>query len=228
LAGDTYTGSFDLKDVLKYDRDVQVGKVSGRDMLVLHAISSLMLEGGVPPNPRFVVYPSHTPGKLTGPLAEYLEPLSKTFHGFYRDDLLVRVSEARDTSLARAYGDQGAPVSIEDQMKTVCIAEAYRNRLQGRHVIVFDDFTTTGASLEWARNLLLAAGAEGVTLMTVGKYGTRYEAHVPKTGIDIDPFNVELRPRRDVFDIQVTYLLADMNAVSSMQALFERQKKPKN
>lgn len=54
--------------------------------------------------------------------------------------------------------------------------------IKDRNVIVFDDFTTTGMSLEWARQLLDNAGAKKIILMTVGKYpkGGNYSHRVYK------------------------------------------------
>jgi predicted amidophosphoribosyltransferase len=54
-----------------------------------------------------------------------------------------------------------------DQTNTVRVNPARRNiqSRDDRNVVVFDDFTTTGISLEWARNLLYAAGAGRVVIM---------------------------------------------------------------
>jgi hypothetical protein len=230
LAGDTPSQEFNLRDVLTYRQTVTVGGYSARDLLILHALSSLMLEGGITRNPRFTVYPSSTPGKFNGPIADYLAPLSRIFHGFYRDDLLVRVKQARDTSLARFRARQAgvdANVTIEDQMRTVCVGDAYRGKLQGKHVIVFDDFTTTGASLEWARNLLFAAGADRVTLMTIGKYGTTYNVHRLRPEVNIDPFTMEERPINEVFEVSTSYVYPDLGSIALAQEAFAIHQKPK-
>jgi hypoxanthine phosphoribosyltransferase len=68
---------------------------------------------------------------------------------------------------------QGArdQVHFTTQANTMHVNEACRNLVEGNTVLVFDDFTSTGMSLEWARNVLYAAGAARVILLTVGKYG---------------------------------------------------------
>lgn len=55
--------------------------------------------------------------------------------------------------------------------------------------MIFDDFTTSGKSLDWARNLLYEAGAARVVGLTIGKYGYKplTEIYEPK-GIDIAPY----------------------------------------
>ncbi|GGL16262.1 phosphoribosyltransferase [Mangrovihabitans endophyticus] len=78
-------------------------------------------------------------------------------------------------------------VSIENQIHTVHLGPSYRTRVKDKTVIVFDDFTTTGSSLEWAWNLFLAAGAREVIALTIGKYSTRYTTYDPKPGVSIDP-----------------------------------------
>ncbi|MFG3064842.1 hypothetical protein ACGFYM_40840 [Streptomyces sp. NPDC048231] len=47
-----------------------------------------------------------------------------------------------------------ADISIGAQARTVRINPKYRGKLKGKTVIVFDDFTTEGKSIEWARTLL--------------------------------------------------------------------------
>jgi hypothetical protein len=52
----------------------------------------------------------------------------------------------------------------------------YRQRIQGKCVVVMDDFTTQGYSGECARQLLLQAGAGEVVCINVSKYGRDYWA----------------------------------------------------
>ncbi|MCX4564555.1 hypothetical protein OHA02_51590 [Streptomyces phaeochromogenes] len=55
-------------------------------------------------------------------------------------------------------------------------------------MIVFDDFTTEGKSLEWARTLLSEAGAARVIALTIGKYPSRHTVYRLRPGVTIDPF----------------------------------------
>lgn len=114
---------------------------------------------------------------------------------YYREDLLERVSQAPDTSLERWKRSRGeaseADISIGAQARTVRIDPKYRGKLKGKTVVVFDDFTTEGKSIEWARTLLTSANAEQVIALTIGKYGaSRHTAYQLRSGTTIDPYKV--------------------------------------
>ena len=192
---------FTLQDVFTYKNKVLVDNDNARNLLMLHAISSLYLEGLIPRNPIFTVYPSSTPGKANPVLEEFLDPVAKLFHGYFRDDLLVRAADAPDTSLLRARGGEAA---FSMQTNTVHMNPAYAGKLEGRSVIVVDDFITTGMSLEWARHLLLAAGAEEVTLLTIGKYLKPHRLYTLKSGAadELSPFEVTTYIPEQIFDFQ--------------------------
>ncbi|MGC0344400.1 hypothetical protein [Streptomyces sp. SLBN-8D4] len=94
---------------------------------------------------------------------------------------------APDTSLERWKASQGQAaqsISIATQAQTVHLGPGYRGKLGTKTVVVLDDFTTHGMSLEWARLLLTAAGTRRIVMLTVGKYGsrhTRYDLKDPST-----------------------------------------------
>jgi hypothetical protein len=158
---------------------------------MLHALTSLYREGLIASNSPFAVYPSSAPGQLSPVLEEFVRPASRLFHGYFREDLLVRAAQAPDTSMARVKAwstGQAANIDFTTQANTVHVNEARRNLIAGRTVIVFDDFTTTGMSLEWARNLLYEAGATRVVLITIGKYGQSHIAHLPVRNDIVKPF----------------------------------------
>ncbi|MGW1365302.1 phosphoribosyltransferase [Streptomyces chartreusis] len=78
-----------------------------------------------------------------------------------------------------------------------------KGKLKGKTVIVFDDFTTEGKSIEWARTLLTSANAAQVIAPTIGKYGaSRHTAYQLRQGTRIDPY-------------QVSYHLAATNFVTT-------------
>jgi len=67
--------------------------------------------------------------------------------------------------------DRQADVSFTEQSNTVHVNSRHEAIISrgDKTVLVFDDFTTSGMTLEWARNLLYSAGANRVVLLTVGK-----------------------------------------------------------
>lgn len=183
--------TFTLQDVFTYDREIGIGSDDARDVLMLFVLASAYLEGLITANPLICVYPSSRRGKVNGQLEDYLDKAAKLFHGYYRDDLLVRAADAPDTSLARWEARQrgvDAKVSISTQATTVHLGAKYRGKLSGKTVIVFDDFTTKGMSLEWARLVLDAGGAENIILLTIGKYGSIHCHYDLAPGVTINPF----------------------------------------
>jgi len=183
------TGSFTLQDVFTYENRRMIGPCHARTVLMFHAIANLYAEGLLPTGCYFAVYPSSTPGHRDEAMAEFLTAAAKFFHGWLKEDLLVRGRQAVDSSRARSRREH---VGFTNQSNTVLVSPDYRGKLGGRTVVVFDDFTTSGMSLDWARTLLLAAGAERVVLMTFGKYGqnhpVRHSLYSP-LGV-VDPFGL--------------------------------------
>jgi hypothetical protein len=216
--------SFKLQDVFTYGRDVKVGSYGARDLLVLHAISSLYVEGLLTRNARFCVYPSSRRGRISEALEQYVRPAASLVQGYYKPDLLLRVEDAIDTSLARYRAKQTgreANISIATQAESVCVGERHRNKLAGKTVIVFDDFTTTGMSLEWARNLLLSTDVEKVVMLTIGKYGSAYDVYDLKSAGLSDPFAPTALSPGDyaAFRSQLNY---DPGNEDRLQLLFEK------
>lgn len=191
----TSASQFTLQDVFTYETDVIIDENNARDLLGLHALTSLYSEGLVRPNSYFALYPSSTPGEVNPVLRQFVRPSARLFHGYYREDLLIRTNKAPDTSLARWRASQQgktANISIETQANSVRLHEYYdtpsRLRQDARAVIVFDDFTTQGMSLDWARNLFAAGGASDITLVTIGKYGGDLTTYSPTSGVEVEPF----------------------------------------
>ncbi|WP_182907560.1 hypothetical protein [Microbispora sp. H13382] len=182
---------FALQDVFTYDKTIKINNDDARDVLMLFVLANAYLEGLIPANPYICVYPGSKKGKVSAQLKDYLDKAAKLFHGYYRDDLLVRMVDAPDTSIERARARrQGgtADVSIATQATTVHLGPKYRGKLKGKTVVVFDDFTTHGMSLEWARLLLAAAGVGRIVMLTVGKYGTGHTRYELKDGKVLDPY----------------------------------------
>jgi hypothetical protein len=165
--------SFDLKDIFTYDNQRKVGGTKARDLLMMHAVANLCAEGTICSGCRFAVYPSSTPGNPNPTFNEFLGPAAKFFHGWLKENMLYRAVQAIDSSMARAQSQQ---VPFTNQTNTVHLHQDYvgSRHLVGKKVIVFDDFTTSGMSLDWARSLLYSGGAERVILVTFGKFGQNH------------------------------------------------------
>lgn len=186
--------SFTLQDIFTRGLTVQVGKDDARELLMLRLLSSAYLDGTLPGSTLFCVYPSSSPGKVSQQLETYLAKAKVIVGAKYtQDHLLQRVAQAPDTSLERWRASQQgrtANVSITTQASTVRVNPSYRGKLRGKTVIVFDDFTTTGMSLEWARLLLTAASAAEVIALTVGKYPKPHTFYTPRPGVTLRPYEL--------------------------------------
>jgi Haloacid dehalogenase-like hydrolase len=199
--------NFQLLDVFYKKLQVTVGpeNQTARSLFLLHALSSVWLEGLLPSRSVIGIYPSHTPGKLNEIMQEYIEPASRAFKSYFKEDLLVRGAASLDTSLERGSGRR-ASVTFNVQTNSVHVNPNYRNLIQGHNVLVFDEFTTSGMSLEWARNLLLKAGAARVILVTVGKYGfppVRHTVFTPVPGVVIEPYQLKTYGQQDFSAVSV-------------------------
>jgi hypothetical protein len=172
LACDDPPGRFTLQDIFTYENKKSVGGTSARDLLMIHAISNLYAEGLITSGTRFAVYPSSTPNQANETFTEFLGPAAKFFHGWLQEEMLQRAAPAPDTSKLRAAGRRNE-VTFFNQCNTVIVNQQLRTHYRGKNIIVFDDFTTSGMSIDWARTLLRSAGAEQVTLVTFGKYGQK-------------------------------------------------------
>jgi len=221
LVGSPPHPTFDLLDLLHRRIDVQVGNMSAQSLLMFHLVSSLNLLGEIERAALWTVYPSSDPASPLKPVEAFLGLQSKTAHGYFKEDLIVRGRRGRDTSRARYYGE---PVSMDDQLHTVHLNPAYQRQIRNKQVIVFDDFTTSGRSLELARNLLLAAGASKVILLAAGKYREAHTQYLLKPNVTLNPFALETRGWMDVFETRRWPLTRDPRAILSVTEAFAAQK----
>jgi phosphoribosylpyrophosphate synthetase len=186
-------GTFELQDIFTRAQTITVGAHDARDVLMLRLLCSAYLDGSLPGRSFFCVYPSSTPGRVSPQLGQFLQQAKVMTGSYYEEDLLERVLPAPDTSLERWRASRGQPtadISIAAQARTVRVNPDYRKKLLGKTVIVFDDFTTEGKSLEWARTLLTSAGATQVIALTIGKYPSAHTAYQLRSGTEIDPFTI--------------------------------------
>ena len=149
----------------------------------------------------------------------------------------MRWREAIDTSRERGAArreNRPANVSFLDQANTVHINQARRKVLSrdNRNVVVFDDFTTTGMSLEWARNLLYSAGAGRVVIMTIGKYGRTpcgksHRVHLLCPGAAIRPYEPAEYDVESLFNDSFEAMQESKAAESIVRTSFERLKEHK-
>lgn len=83
--------------------------------------------------------------------------------------------------------------------ETVCLNPAYKGKLRGSNVCVFDDYLTHGNSFECARNLLKNEGVNKIIFVTLGTFGNHYQVQDYEFTGDIysKKYNFNLK-RRDI------------------------------
>lgn len=223
---------FMLRDVFHKNLNVRVGERSARNLLMLHLLSSVYLEGLIAPGARFAVWPSSRPGKNSPSLNDYLETAARLMGGYFRPDLLTRAKQATDMSAERFYAyreSRASKESFTNQTNTAHVNPNSRNliRTTNRNILVFDDFTTTGMSLEWARNLLYAGGADRVILLTIGKYVRRnlptYSVYEPIVPGLITPYDLNSYAESDFTERSYT-MNRDPTAGEIIKESFQRFK----
>ena len=64
---------------------------------------------------------------------------------------------------------------IQKHFRSICVSEAYKDKLKGRVVCVFDDFLANGQTFEALRNLLVSCKVKKIILVSIGKFRRRSE-----------------------------------------------------
>lgn len=214
-------GSSDLKarilTFLHGGHASDVGRLSLANFIMLHAVGSAYLEGLCQSADTWTLYPS-SKGGPNAALAPYANIIAQQFRKGYVDDLLLRHTGAPDTSLVR---HKGGAVDPFTQLNTVRLNHERRAKIEGRHVVVVDDFCTDGNALECARNLLLAAGAARVTGIVLGKYGNSITVFSPDAEYRWDPYAPTTHPK-EMFSLQSVSGLSNVQALADLRHSFER------
>jgi len=173
-------------NVLKERKDQRIGSLhSMKEFILLYFLSSLYLDGLYLDVDWWTTYPGHKAGSGNPGFDDFFELSAKLFRDQYKRDLLVRYATAPDSAGART---KGQALTFDVQVNTVCVNVEYQHSLQGKRVLVVDDFCTGGSSFECARNLLLRAGAKKVYCVSIGKYGNGYTIQTPRKNLKWDPF----------------------------------------
>jgi len=128
---------------------------------------------------------------------------------------LVRWSDAVHSSRSRIERNW-AKVRFSNQPSTIYVPAGYK--VAGKRVFVLDDFTTDGYSLEAARNMLFAAGAESVTSVAFGKYPKGQTIAVPKPADVLEP-RKQRAYSEDDFDLSIARMPDDERTMAEFAAL---------
>ena len=167
----SYKSSVRLKDVLKFGNDPTVNGVGLRGFYFRMLLTSLYLDGTAGKVDTWSWYPSASGTAKNAKFHDFFVQASRCFRGKHVEDLLVRHTPAVKSAYARSRGEDPGFIN---QTNTVHVNIAHRKSVVGKHVMIIDDFCTTGYSFECARNLLILAGAEKVDCVSFGRYHDEY------------------------------------------------------
>jgi soluble P-type ATPase len=173
-----------LRGFLKDGYDPGLGPLRFGEFVTFHLLGSIYSAGFAKAADTWTVYPG-SQGGPNASLGPFVATAARLFRDRYVHDLLVRHTPAVDSGQAR---NAGQVVDYDNQINTVHLNPSHRARIEGKHVVVVDDFETQGYSFECARNLLLEAGAATVTCICMGKYGTSRRLIAPVAGYNWNPY----------------------------------------
>ena len=191
--------SITLQDVFTYESLPQETLVKARYILALLFLVQLWKEEYLMSGVRLTMYPSHLAGTEDRKFMPYL----RAFRGIaktYVKGLLKRTEETMDKSVLRAE-KRHSEISFDREFSTLALKDSAR--IRDRVVVVFDDFSTSGMSLECARILLENANVRKVVLCAIGKYGVTHTIY-DQSGREIQRIRLSKdqeaeRTLRDVF-----------------------------
>lgn len=153
-----------FKTVLKDQGEYLVGsnKIPLQSLLFLYLVNQIYLSGLSSQIDLITTYPGHTANSRNVLLEGYSQELARTFKDRFIPDLLIRHCDAPESK------KQGDSRNIYDQFRTILVNPAHH--IQGKNILVLDDFTTCGYSLETARRMLIQAGAKHVVGLGIAKF----------------------------------------------------------
>lgn len=147
--------------------------------------NNLSHEGFLNNKALLVDYPSHKPHKDNNLITQEIINKLKPFGSKYLVDILSRWKPTIDKSYIRSRRLH-SKVSFEDEINSLVLWN--QKIIRDRIIILIDDFTTTGLSLEAGRNLFSKAEVEKVVLCSFGKFckNAKHKMYIPE--INFDPF----------------------------------------
>ncbi|MDI3462120.1 MAG: hypothetical protein OJF50_000941 [Nitrospira sp.] len=206
-----------LLSFLKDGGNPRVGMFSVRDLMILHLIGSIYGEGLFRTADIWAVYPG-SKGGTNKALEVFANMASRLFKDKYLGNLLIRHTNSMDSGLTRW---KGMSVTFENQINTVNLNPEFSDRIDGKVVVLVDDFTTRGYSSECARNLLLCAGAKDVMCVSISKYGLYQSLIAPIEGYSWNPFTPTTHENGQFVEIKVSGD-SDSNGLTVVRESYQR------
>lgn len=110
------------------------------------------------------VFPS-SGTELNEDMVEFKEKARLLMYSRSSEPLFIRY-----TATYKSHYNQSTRLFCDRHFDTIILNEAYKNKLRGKTVCIFDDYCTNGTSFEVARNLLLKEEVKKIFLVSLGKF----------------------------------------------------------
>lgn len=199
-------------DVLKRDVDSDFPvMVKFSRFLLLYVLTTIYLDHLHDEIDTWCMIPS-SQGNERQLLAEFVKRSTKLFKEKFYGDLLVRHRASEKAAYSRAAGNDPG---FLNQAQTLHLNPEHRKAVEGKTVLVIDDYCTRGHSFECARQLLYRGGAAKVVCVSVGRYGTRYTAQASGKRVQWDPWRPNHFQEGDFFPT-VHYRPSDAGGLPSL------------
>lgn len=173
-----------LERVLKDHEDIDMGsrRANVKSVLFHYLVSQCYMSSLINDVDTVTVYPGHAVDSENPTLEYFSNWLTRIFDNTNKfiPDLLLRHKTAPKSQF------RGSQRDVYDQFRTIMVNPEHRKNIRSKEVLVIDDFTTYGYSLETARRMLIAAGAAQVVGIAVAKFRRQYS--VTEIDASWDPY----------------------------------------
>ena len=154
---------------VKNGTDSKVGMLTIGEFMFYHLLGSIYLEGIFTDVDTVALAPVHA-GGINPSIEDSLIRIARLFRDNFIQTLLKRHTEAKKSAFSRVAGQSPG---FQNQITTVhveCEPEKRAKIIEGKTILVVDDFITEGFTTEWTKHLLLNAGANKVISVSFGAF----------------------------------------------------------
>ncbi|XP_068757795.1 uncharacterized protein [Montipora capricornis] len=223
-SANTYTGSSVSEDEKKIAEAFEAILKDGaedrcvKEALLCHLMAAIAHDKDFREVQDWAVAPSSSPepNKI---LTELKDHVRYMMNGKKRDPVFNRHSpttKSRNDNPAERQKDD----YTQKHFRSICVSEAYKDKLKGRVVCVFDDYLTNGQTFEALRSLLVSCKVKKIIFVSIGKFkrgsesrytqrhhsieGNLYSADYKATFVKREgrPFEINDAARRSLADLR--------------------------
>ncbi len=193
--------------VVGFERLLKEGKKDYYKVLYTHFMASMSNNPDFRDVDIFAIFPSS--GKAYNDDLMRFKEAVRTTMGIHNPPAIENGTSPnnlfiRHTSINKSHylsREKRRELGCSRHLDTVMLNDAYRGRLEGKSVCVFDDYLTHGNSFETARNLLYKQKVKKVICVSIGKFDNPYLFQEYKIVGDVftPNFTYELKAEQEIY-----------------------------